>query len=66
MVPFSCGGALDAPQLAARGCAAAVSLQIINIIDLPSLASAALIDKMYNGTRYVTYAVGVIRACSQT
>ena len=26
MVPFSCGGASDAPQLAARGCAAAVSL----------------------------------------
>jgi len=26
LVPFSCGGALDAPQLAARGCAAAVSL----------------------------------------
>jgi len=25
MAPFSCGGASDAPQLAARGCAAAVS-----------------------------------------
>ena len=28
LVPFLCGGALDAPQLAARGCAAAVSLKL--------------------------------------
>ena len=26
LISFLCGGALDAPQLAARGCAAAVSL----------------------------------------
>jgi hypothetical protein len=34
-VPFLCGGASDAPQLAARGCAAAVSLIAVRLLKGP-------------------------------